>query len=101
MENFFMNNQVLKKMDLYGSCWNLIRLDSSCVGKKILIEFGTDPNNSLGIIESIFYGSKSSILFNIFNQNKGKLIICILILIFSFGLFFCSFLARKTSEFEG
>lgn len=51
-----------------GSCWNLVRIPAECAGNQIQLVFNSAYPSYSGSLNSIFYGSKSAILFRIIKE---------------------------------
>lgn len=71
-----------------GSNWNIVRIPRGNAGKKIELVFNSPYQSLSGVINPIVYGSKSSLLFYILQQQIWGFIIFILIFSIGMGLLF-------------
>lgn len=52
-----------------GSCWNLVRIPDEYAGKQIRLVFNSAYPFYSGLLNNIYYGSKSALLFRIIGEN--------------------------------
>ncbi|WP_027398675.1 sensor domain-containing diguanylate cyclase [Anaerovorax odorimutans] len=64
-----------------GSSWNLIPLLKSYGGKELELTFNSKYDDFSGMINSIYYGTKSSILFKLIEDYGFRLFVAIILLI--------------------
>lgn len=69
-----------------GSNWNIVRIPRGNADKKIELVFNSPYPSLSGVINPIVYGSKSSLLFYILQQQIWGFIIFILIFLIGMGL---------------
>ncbi len=66
---------------VFGSSWNLVRLPGDAAGKTLTLELTSPYARSSGVVNSVSYGSRSALLFQIVRQHLPSLLIAAALLL--------------------
>ena len=80
---------------VFGSSWNLIRLASGCEGKTLTLELYSPYARSSGIVNAIFYGSRTALLYHIAKTYMPGFILSIALLLIGLVIFVGHFVLHE------